>query len=400
MDAVPQKPDPSSSTGGRRFALWLSWVYGAVFGLGGISLPFFPVWLKAAGIDLAWIGIITALPSLTRFTVLPFVTALAERRQVLHRAIAVCAGLTALGFVGVGLGGSLWPILVLYGLTACVWTPIVPLVDGYALKGVAQFGLAYGPLRLWGSAAFIIGAFACGLLIDVFAPVHLIWVMVGMALFGALASLQLQPLRRVAPGVVAEVVPAHLLRQAGFLAIIVSAALIQGSHAAYYAYSSIIWQTQGYSGLAVSGLWSLGVVAEIVLFAVSPRFRWSPQILMALGALGGVLRWSLTAQQLPLPLLAAVQLMHGCTYGLTQIGTVGLLLRQVPGHLLATGQGYLVALSGAVLGLAYMMAGQLFAAIGDDAYYAMALMAGIGGVVILLARPWLAAQPQSAASGA
>lgn len=377
----------------RRFARWLSLVYGAVFGLGGISLPFFPVWLKAVGIDVGWIGVITALPSLTRFTVLPFATAIAERGGVLREAIVGFAFLTAVGFIAVGLSGSLVPILVLYGLTACVWTPIVPLVDGYALKGVAQFGLDYGPLRLWGSAAFIAGTLGCGLLIDVVAPRHVIWIMVAMALFGAATSLRLVPLSIHAAVRSAALSRPHLLRQRGFLAIIASAALIQGSHAAYYSFGSIAWQNAGLSGMTVSLLWSLGVVAEIVVFALSPRFTWSPAVLVALGALSAVLRWSVTALQPALALLAMVQLLHAFTYGLTQVGTVGLMLRHVPAHLMATAQGYLVATSGMVLGLAYIGSGLLFARFGDGAYFAMAAMGAIGGMLILLG------QPHSEASG-
>ena len=43
---------------------------------------------------------------------------------------------------------------------------MVPLTDAYALRGVARYGLNYGPLRLWGSAAFVVGALVCGLLVD------------------------------------------------------------------------------------------------------------------------------------------------------------------------------------------------------------------------------------------
>ena len=77
----------ASRASARRFATRLALFYGAVFGLVGTQLPFFPVWLKSIGIDASWIGIITALPSLTRFTVLPFVTGLAERHRSLRGAI-------------------------------------------------------------------------------------------------------------------------------------------------------------------------------------------------------------------------------------------------------------------------------------------------------------------------
>ena len=75
----------------RRFAARLALFYGTLFGLGGTYLPFFPVWLKAVGIDASWIGIITAVPSITRFTILPVVTGLSERHQSVRGAMIVTA---------------------------------------------------------------------------------------------------------------------------------------------------------------------------------------------------------------------------------------------------------------------------------------------------------------------
>jgi PPP family 3-phenylpropionic acid transporter len=50
----------ASSDNSRRFATRLALFYGTLFGLVGTQLPFFPMWLKAVGIDAAWIGIITS----------------------------------------------------------------------------------------------------------------------------------------------------------------------------------------------------------------------------------------------------------------------------------------------------------------------------------------------------
>jgi PPP family 3-phenylpropionic acid transporter len=68
-----------TATAASRFASRLALVYGTGFGLLGTHLPFFPVWLKAVGVDAGWIGIITAVPAVTRFTILPLVTSFAER---------------------------------------------------------------------------------------------------------------------------------------------------------------------------------------------------------------------------------------------------------------------------------------------------------------------------------
>jgi PPP family 3-phenylpropionic acid transporter len=373
--------------------------YATLFGMTGTHLPFFTVWLKAVGIDAFWIGLITAVPPVTRFTVLPLVTGLAERRQALRKAIIVTAFATAIGFSV--LGTQHWPVLVflIYALTCCLWTPMVPLTDAYALRGVKRYGLSYGPLRLWGSAAFILGALVCGMLLDRIAAPNLIWIIAAAAVTGAVASLALQPLddagsaRPVTGGANA------LLRDGGFIAIILGSALIQGSHAAYYIFASIAWQQVGFDGLTIALLWALGVIAEIVLFALSPRFSLQPSTLVVIAALSAAARWVITAQDPPLAVLAIVQLAHALSFGLTQVGIMGLMLRHVPGHVMARGQGYLTACGGIVAGLASVASGTIYGSWGQGIYYVMAAMAALGGLVIFLARERLSSQPHKAASG-
>lgn len=404
MSSESEIPTRSHSDS-RRFAVRLAVFYGTLFGLVGTHLPFFPVWLKAVGIDASWIGIIIAVPAVTRFTTLPFVTGLAEQRQTLRGAIIATAFLTAIGFSIVGLFQVAVAVFAAYVFTACVWTPMVPLTDGYALKGVARYGLNYGPLRLWGSAAFIAGALVCGLLVDVIAPQHLIWVIAAMATVGAIAGLGLRPIDMAGATPAGAAGATGLLRQPGFLAIIVASALIQGSHAAYYAFASITWQATGFGGLTIAGLWVLGVIAEIVVFALSPRFTVSPVLLVIIGASSAIVRWLVTAQEPSVGVLMIAQLMHGLTYGATLLGTMGLLVRNVPSHVAARAQGYLAACSGIVASSASMLSGAIYAQYGQGVYYVMAAMGAAGGLVILLARhrvdgpSALVDQPQSAGSG-
>jgi MFS transporter, PPP family, 3-phenylpropionic acid transporter len=383
----------------RRFASRLAAVYATSFGLFGTQLPFFPVWLKAIGIDAAWIGIITAVPAVTRFTVLPFVAAFAERRQALRAGIILTGFATALGLALVGTQQRPVLVFLAYAATCCLSTPSLPLIDAYALRGIKQHGLNYGPLRLWGSAAFVVGALACGLLIDVIAAKHLIWVIVAVASLAALASLGLQPLDNPKTTLAQSAGASTLLREPGFLAIILASALIQASHSAYYVFASIVWQQQGFGGLTIAGLWTLGVLAEILLFAMSPRFSLPPAILVVIAGASAVVRWIITAQDPPIGILAVVQLMHGLSFGLTHVGIMGLMVRHVPGHITARGQGYLSACNGIVTSSASILSGVIFARYGQAVYYVMALMAGSGAVVMWFSRHRLAHQPQSAASG-
>ncbi|WP_439369313.1 MFS transporter [Bradyrhizobium sp. DASA03120] len=397
MQSESQIPTPAAVK--RRFAVSLALFYSALFAVTGTQLPFFPVWLKAIGVDAAWIGLINALPAITRFTTLPQLTAFDEKRHAIRAGMMVSVLATAIGFAVVGLQQQPLALFLIYALTCMMWTPSTPLTDAYALRGVARYGLDYGPLRLWGSAAFAASSLACGYLVDVIAGRDLIWVIVAWAAVAVLASLLLQPLDDVGRKSVETRADTALLRDAGFWALIASAALIQGSHVAYYTFSAINWQLHGLGGLTIAGLWTLGVIAEIVVFALSPRFLLHPSTMMAIGGLSAVVRWIVTANEPPLALLAIVQLGHGLTFGMTIVGTMNLLVQRVPSHQLARGQGYYAACSGLLGATTSIASGAIYARIGDGLYYVMAAMAAGGALLILSARHRLNAHPQSEASG-
>ncbi len=135
------------------------------------------------------------------------------------------------------------------------------------------------------------------------------------------------------------------------------------------------------------------------MFALSPRFSLAPALLVVLGGLSAVARWLISAQEPSVAVLSVVQLAHGLTYGLTQVGTMGLLVRHVPGHMMARGQGYLAACGGIVSATTSVVSGVVYANYGQRVYYVMAAMALIAATVMWLARHRLANQPQSAASG-
>src|SRR5579863_2554588 len=132
IELMPSKSQIPTASGhaANRFAGRLALFYGAIFALVGSHLPFFPVWLKAVGIDASWIGIITAVPSVTRFSILPVVTGLSERGPSLRAVMIVTAFATALGFAIVGTQHQPLLVFLAFAVTACVWTPMVPLTDG------------------------------------------------------------------------------------------------------------------------------------------------------------------------------------------------------------------------------------------------------------------------------
>jgi PPP family 3-phenylpropionic acid transporter len=107
---------------------------------------------------------------------------------------------------------------------------------------------------------------------------------------------------------------------------------------------------------------------------------------VVIGGLSAVARWLITAQEPSVAVLSVVQLAHGLTYGLTQVGTMGLLVHRVPGHAMARGQGYFAACSGIVTSCASILSGAIYARHGQGVYYVMAAMALTGAVLMWFSR--------------
>ena len=373
------------------FVVRTSLFYAAICLVIGVQMPVFPVWLEAKGLDPREIGLVLAAPSLVRIFAVPAVARVADRRNALREMLVICAVATAFGFVGVGFAQGAIAILFAVALTSIANTPIA-LLDAYTLTGVQARKRAYGPVRLWGSAAFIVANVAAGLILDVIAPQHLIWVIVAAAVFAALVSFTLSPLD-AAPATDHAPASVALWRKPAFLTIVASASLIQASHAVYYGFSVIDWKAAGFDGVVIGSLWALSVIAEILLFAWSGRMPpWlHPTNLILLGALGASLRWAAMAFDAPAWSLPALQCLHALSFSATHLGTISLLSRLAAAQQSATAQGFYSAVFGIVFAGAMGLSGVLYGAYGSAAYAAMATLAAAGGLIALMARQsWLA----------
>ena len=354
-----------------------------------MQLPFLPVWLAAKGLDADMIGIVLAIPMIVRVVAIPLATRHADRHDALRMAIVIAAAGAVVGYGVVGLAQGAAAIAAAFVFASMFYTPIMPLADAYALRGLARVGRAYGPVRMWGSAAFIAGSFGAGVLLDVAAARDLIWLIVrrrGDHRGRGLRAEAARPAyRQRAPA--AELSSARgVWRDPAFLAVAAAASLIQASHAVFYGFSALDWRAGGLDGAAIAALWALGVAAEIVLFAISGRLSIAPTTLLLAGATGAVMRWGAMAFDPPAILLPPLQCLHALSFGASHLGALGFIARTIPSKLGATAQGYLAVALGLAMAASMALAGVLYARWGSLAYGAMAVLAVAGGVCALAAR--------------
>jgi len=369
------------------FALRLAIFYAALFAALGVQVPFLPLWLAAKGLDASTIGMVLSVPMLMRLLAIPLATRIADRHDALRAIIAIASALAMLGYGAMGLAQGALAVITAFALASIFYTPLMPLADAYALRGLGALGRAYGPVRLRGSAAFIVGSFAGGLVLDVVPARDLIWLVAAALVMTASAACTLSPL---APRETSTAKPLRsardLLRDPALLAAMAAASLIQASHAIYYGFSTLDWAAAGLDSSAIGALWALGVVAEIVLFAMSGRLPVAPTTLILFGAAGAAVRWGAMAFDPPAVLLAPLQCLHGLSFGATHLGALGFIARTAPAEASATAQGYLAVALGLAMAAAMGVSGVLYARWGSFAYVTMALLAAAGGVFALAAR--------------
>lgn len=369
---------PSPATAG--FARRLSLFYGALFLSIGVYLPFFPVWLSARGLGEGEIGAILAAPLIVRIVFTPLSGAIADRQSNRKTMLVLYCWLALCGFAALGFASGFPATLVVVAVTAIFWGSVMPLTEALALVGVRRYGADYGRMRLWGSATFILANFGAGAALDLW-PAETVYVLIlGTVALAAIAAHLLprvashEPVSTVHVAEIAAPGARAVLLDPLFLAMIGASALTQMSHATMYGFGSIYWQSRGFSGLAIGLLWSLGVIAEITLFAYSKRVlaRVSPIGLMAIGAGAATLRWSLMPLEPPLAATAALQLLHGLSFGAAHLGIVHYLVRTVPERWSGSAQSLNFTVLGAGMAIATYSSGILYKSHGAGAFGAMA----------------------------
>jgi PPP family 3-phenylpropionic acid transporter len=368
-----------------RFVSRLRVFYAAQFIVIGIQVPFFPVWLDARGLDPRAIGLILAAPMIMRVPIVPLATRFADRFGAVREALAATAAIAMVFYMLAGLAEGFLALFATVVAALIAFGMTFPFADAYALRGLAERGRSYGSARLWGSAAFVAANVGGGFALGLIPAGALIWLIAAAC---AVTTIMAARLAASTPEPPAHGEPAAhgvLWRTPAFVAAIAATSLIQASHSVYYTFSAIDWAAKGLEGTTIGALWALGVLAEIVLFALSGRL---PKVvgaveLIGIGALGAVLRWGVMALDPPLLLLPVLQCLHALSFGATYLGTMQFLLRIAPPHRAATAQGDLSAVQGVVVAGATGLSGVLYGSYGGLAYAAMAGSALAGGLLVI-----------------
>jgi PPP family 3-phenylpropionic acid transporter len=305
------------------------------------------------------------------------------------RRLAVIVGSSVLTIVSFSLFlifDNFWGIFLGMGLTFFFWTAAHPLVEALTLAHLQGRTEDYGHIRLWGSVGFVGGVLGVGALLDVAALPSLLWVCLLLLIAVTLFSLLLDD-PGVAPTDLGDASLWRGLRRPAVLTLLAACFFMSIAHGPLYTFFSIHLVTHGYGKSLVGLFWSLGVVAEILVFMLMPRLlrRYSLRTILLASFALAVLRFLVIGWFAELPVfLFLAQLMHAATFGAYHVAAVTALNRGFPASQQGRVQGIYGSISfgaGGIVG--NLLSGQFWESWGGGWTYTLAAAFALVGWVLV-----------------
>ena len=353
----------------------------AFFAAGAVQTAYLPLWLADRGFSAGGIGQVLGAAALSRVVAVPAWGWLADRLRRERFNLFVAASFAAL--CAAGLPGAPGPaavaVLVVVGGVAA--SALTPLADAVTLALAAVRRLDYGRTRAWGSVSYMVVSAAAGALLGRTGS----WVVPWLLACGYGAAALVAPALPRAEHAPSRGGPHGVARLArSFRLALLATALVQGSHAAYYGFASLHWRASGIPDGVIGLLIAEGIVAEIALFVWGRGLveRLGPAGLTGLAAGCCLVRWSVTAFTVAVPVLAVVQVLHAGTFACQHLSSM-MVLRTLPPGRAGVAQTLLASLGfSAPSGVLMWASGRIY---GQADGLVFLVMAGVGGSALLVA---------------
>ena len=360
----------------------LSGYYFFYFAFIGAFSPYFGLYLQSLNFSAWDIGLLMSQMQLMRLFGPNLWGWLADRfgRRLVIIRLAALAGLA--GFTAFFWLDKFGGMLVAMAVIAFFWSAALPLVETLTFDHLREERGRYSRIRLWGSIGFIVAVLGTGAVLDVLPLNGLLWVCWGI-LAGILALAVVLTDAPTAPHPHDSLPVGDILRQPRVRALLAACFAMSAAHGALYFFLSIHLASLGYSKSEVGGLWSLGVLAEIVVFMLMTKLnrRYSLRVLLLASFAAAILRFLLIgwgAESLAVMVLA--QLMHGLTFGAYHASAIAAINLWFPGRAQGRGQALYSSISfgaGGLLG--GLLSGWTWDGIGAGWTYTLASLFAVGG---------------------
>jgi PPP family 3-phenylpropionic acid transporter len=169
-------------------------------------------------------------------------------------------------------------------------------------------------------------------------------------------------------------------------ALLLACFLMALAHGAYYSFYSIYVAEQGVSQSMIGWLWSIGVLAEILVFALMPQLtqRFALRTLFLFGLSVAVVRFGLIGfGAKSLAMLVVAQIGHAFTFGSHHAVSMNYIHRYFVGRHQAKGQALYIAVSFGLGGsLGGILAGMAWNQLGGSVIFVLSAAVALAGLMV------------------
>lgn len=383
--------------------------YVGAFAAIGANFPYLPIHYRALGLDLAAIGLLSALWAGAALIAAPVWGSITDRfprsRLVLPAAAMLAVAAAAL----LSQARDLPTIAGCVVLVAAATAGITPMLDARTLDLLGDDRGEYGRIRAWGSVSFVISTAVVGVAIQALDTQALFAAWIPSLALTALVALWLPPSRRSSAAGSIWSGASRVVRAPGLGPFLLASFALWTSIAAVSAFLSVRLYDLGTGAELVGGAWIIGSIVEIPIMFAFPRLaaRFGAHRLLVAGAAFFAARNVLYAVAGVPAVLVLGASIEGVGYGLFFVASVGYVAELAPRGRVATAQGVLSAVT---FGLASVTGSSLGGVVASTltipglfAAAAALAIASVGGVVLALRtaphHPAFAPTPADSAQG-
>lgn len=313
----------------------------------GFMLPFWGLYMQSLGYQATEIGFVSALLMVTNIFSPPLWGWWADKTGKRLKLIRWGAAASALCFaLLLHDRGLIWMVLSIIACGIC-WQGINAQFEAVTLDYLPNNSTDYSRIRLWGSVGFVCAVSGGGWLFDQ-VQLTLLPVLIAGALalmWGSTLTIK-QPVQSKKTKDLPQKM-SQLLCQPGLMALLLALTLVYFSHGSYYSFYSIYLEQLSYDKTTMGLLWSLAVIAELLVFALMPSLlkRFSVAAILIISLLATALRWLGLAYGADwLVVLVFCQLLHGLSFSAVHACAIELIYRYFGSDYQGRGQALYYAL--------------------------------------------------------
>lgn len=310
------------------------------FAIFGLFLPYMTPILLELGFPKHQVGLLHASFSLISVVVPALIGRASDRWLSADRVIRYAAFLLLIALVGQAISARIhltWFVMFMI-LFAVGRAPMVPLLDTLAMRRVFADAGAYARIRVMGSIGFVCAATLFSALIREVDVQAFFVGMIGLAAVLVLTTFALP--REQKPSTSGAVLKFWSQLDRTWWWWLLAMVLHWMCFGPYHYGFTLLLQEQGIPDSWTGSIWSIGVVAEILVFLASRWFfeRWSTRTLLFVALIASLVRW-LALGLWPHPWVIIVsQVLHGLGFALFYAAAIQNIHRYCRGHQLASYQ--------------------------------------------------------------